>query len=259
MPPAPGTLRGPHGPGAPDYDPRVVDLYDQDNPDGPDHDFYRALADRVAARDILDLGCGTGLLTVTLAAPGRRVVGADPSVAMLDHARRRPGAAAVTWVAGDSRALGHGRHERFDLMILTGNAAQHIPDPDWQRTLHDLRRCCRDGAVLAFETRNPAARAWIGWGRAEPRRRSTAHGVLTEWFEVDELDAGRVLLRSCARIEGSGERLDHDQLLTFRGERTVRGQLADAGFEITAVWGDWRCAPFTGEQPIMVFEARAAG
>ncbi|BDA63834.1 class I SAM-dependent methyltransferase [Actinomyces capricornis] len=168
MPPASGLLRGAYGPGAPDYDPRIVDLYDQDNPDGPDHDYYRALADRVDARDILDLGCGTGILTVTLAAPGRRVVGADPSTAMLDHARRRPGAAAVTWVEGDSRALACGRHERFDLMILTGNAAQHIPDPEWQRTLHDLRHSCRDGAVLAFETRNPAARAWIGWAGPSP-------------------------------------------------------------------------------------------
>ena len=48
------------------YDPRIVDLYDLDNPDGPDHDFYRALADSRDARSILDLGCGTGILTVTL-------------------------------------------------------------------------------------------------------------------------------------------------------------------------------------------------
>ena len=28
---------------AKDYDPRIVDFYDEDNPDGADHDYYRSL------------------------------------------------------------------------------------------------------------------------------------------------------------------------------------------------------------------------
>lgn len=31
---------------AKDYDPRIVDFYDEDNPDGADHDYYRSLAQR---------------------------------------------------------------------------------------------------------------------------------------------------------------------------------------------------------------------
>lgn len=34
----------------PDHDPRIVALYDEDNPDGPDHDWYRLLADEIDAR-----------------------------------------------------------------------------------------------------------------------------------------------------------------------------------------------------------------
>jgi len=44
-----------------DYDARLVDLYDQDNPDGPDHDFYRSVVDEYEAESILDVGCGTGI------------------------------------------------------------------------------------------------------------------------------------------------------------------------------------------------------
>ena len=31
---------------AKDYDPRMVDFYDEDNPDEADHDYYRSLAHR---------------------------------------------------------------------------------------------------------------------------------------------------------------------------------------------------------------------
>lgn len=148
------------------YAARLVDLYDADNPDGPDHDYYRELAARHAANSILDLGCGTGILTVTFAGPGRQVTGVDPSAAMLDYARRRPGAQAVRWVHGDSPLLPDGP---YDLMVMTGNVAQHIADPQWQRTLSDLRARAAAGAVLAFESRNPAARAWETWGQRNPK------------------------------------------------------------------------------------------
>jgi 2-polyprenyl-3-methyl-5-hydroxy-6-metoxy-1,4-benzoquinol methylase len=65
----------------------LVELYDIDNPAVEDHAYYRALADEVDARSIVDLGCGTGLLTRSLATPGRTVIGIDPSRTMLDHAR----------------------------------------------------------------------------------------------------------------------------------------------------------------------------
>lgn len=50
-------------------DSRLVALYDIDNPDGPNHDFCRSLADEVAASSILDLGCGTVMLTVSQHGP----------------------------------------------------------------------------------------------------------------------------------------------------------------------------------------------
>jgi SAM-dependent methyltransferase len=237
---------------AQDYDPRIVDLYDIDNPDGPDHDFYRALADSRGARRVLDLGCGTGILTVTLAAEGRRVVGADPSASMLAYARARPGAEQVEWIEGDASAVAA---ESFDLILMTGNVAQHIPDPAWMRTLQQLRAVAASGATLAFESRNPEARAWESWTQEQPSVRDTPHGPLTEWSEVEERGDGIVLLRAYNSFERTGETVVEEHLLTFRTEERITQDLQAAGFETAAVWGDWARAPIDGGQRLMIFEA----
>lgn len=237
-----------------DYDARIVDLYDGDNPDGDDHDYYRSLADRNGARSVLDVGCGTGILTVSFAATDRRVVGVDPSHAMLTYARNRPGADTVTWIEGDTRAVMEGD---FDLIVMTGNVAQHIPDPDWERTLADLRALAHDRAILAFDSRNPAARAWESWHQPEPTVRDTMHGPLKEWYEVTELDDGKVLLRAFNVLVATGEHVLQEELLTFRDRDAITDQLKHAGFEVSDVWGDRNQTPFAGHEPIMVFEARA--
>ncbi|MCU1528705.1 MAG: methyltransferase [Frondihabitans sp.] len=77
-------------------------------------DRTRALADDFDARAIIDLGCGTGLLTVTLAKPGRSVTGIDPSANMLGIATTRPGGEAVRWIHGDSSSI---ERDSADLVV----------------------------------------------------------------------------------------------------------------------------------------------
>ena len=74
-------------------DAELVALYDRLNPAGADTDFYRRLA-RPGDR-ILDIGCGTGLLTRLLADDGHAVTGVEPSAAMLT-------VAPVSWVSSTS-------------------------------------------------------------------------------------------------------------------------------------------------------------
>ena len=120
---------------------------------------------------ILDLGCGTGLLTRELATTGRHVVGVDPSPAMLAVARRHPDARGVQWVEGDARALGT---PSADLLIMTGNVAQvFLDDDEWRATLAAIHAALRPGGYLAFESRNPDDRAWERWNQATTSNDST--------------------------------------------------------------------------------------
>ena len=126
-------------------DPRLVELYDVENPRGADTDFYLGLAAELDAHRILDLGCGTGILTRELATPGRQVAGVDPAPAMLAFARRQPDAERVQWVEGDASALGT---PEADLLVMTGNVAQvFLDDADWLTTLAAIHAALRPGGV----------------------------------------------------------------------------------------------------------------
>ena len=121
----------------------------------------------------MDLGCGTGLLTVTLAGSGRAVVGIDPAEAMLAVARARPGADAVRWLRGTAELI---EPASADLAIMSGNVAMHLVGDDWHDALSRIAAGLLPGGRLSFETRNPALRAWEDWTLSlihisEPTRR----------------------------------------------------------------------------------------
>lgn len=235
-------------------DPRLAALYDIDNPDGPDHDHYRNLVSRLDAKTIIDLGCGTGILTVTLAGPDQSVIGIDPDAGMLDVAKRRDGTEQVTWVLGDSRNIGN---PRADLVLMTGNAAQHVGPDDWPRTLADIAAGLRTGGVVGFETRNPAAEAWRTWTPELTRgNRETAGGRMTEWLDVTEPDAsGTVILTAHNVWDATGEDVVITQPLTFRSLEQITTDLAAAGIVVTTVWGGWHQEPLADSSRLMVVEA----
>ncbi len=237
-----------------DYNPRIVDLYDGANPDGPDHEFYRRLADKHRAQKVLDLGCGTGILTVTLAKDDRQITGLDPSSAMLNFASARAGSERIRWVHGDSRSI---PDNGYDLMIMSGNVAQHIPEEQWQSTLEALRSAAAPNARLAFESRNPLARSWEQWAMEPKTISNTRQGVLEEWCTVVDLGAGRILLRSYNNFRDAGELVVEEVTLNFRSRERIAADLKNAGFDVLNVFGDWDETPFDSSQRIMIFEAIA--
>jgi len=234
-------------------DPRLIALYDDDNPDGPDHDHARALAEEIGARTIVDLGCGTGQLAVTLARPGRTVIGVDPDSTAIGYARRRPGGDTVIWTSGDSTVMGD---LAADLIVLTGNSVQHIGESDWPRTLRDIARTLREGGVLLFDSRNPADRAWDRWTATPKATRATSIGEITEWIELDHEDPdGTVHLDFHTVFEATGEHLTVRQPLVFRDADRLTRDLDQAGLSVRAVYGEWTGEPFSPESPRIVVEA----
>src|SRR5579884_984396 len=93
-----------------------------------------------------------------LAAAGHGVIGVDPNRLMLDVARRGRHGDHVRWIEGGAHDIGV---TGADLAIMTGHVAQFfVRDDEWSSALAALRAALRTGGRLAFETRNPGARAW---------------------------------------------------------------------------------------------------
>jgi 2-polyprenyl-3-methyl-5-hydroxy-6-metoxy-1,4-benzoquinol methylase len=228
-------------------------------------DFWCRVA-RQFAGPVLELGCGTGLVALPIAALGLSVTGVDLVAPMLAHAQakgQRDGV-EVQWMQGDVRELALPR--RFGFVLLTGNAFQaFLAEADQQALLATVHRHLAPEGVFGFETRNPAGHAL----RDEPEGPT----------EIDYVDvAGRRVLLSSSQAWDAARQVM--QWTTYRrwtavdgtpGSRATRiacrftspGDLAHlleaAGFEIVAQYGDWDFSPFEadGERLITLCRLRA--
>ncbi len=226
--------------------PRLAALYDTGNPGRWDQDFYLGLAVELGAVDVVDLGCGTGALAVDLSGRGMRVTAVDPAAAMLDLARRRPGAERVTWQQGHAVDLADAA---ADLVLMSGHVAQlFVADDDWQQALRHCGRALRDGGHLAFEMRDPAAQAWRGWTPATTRE-VLPHpdgGRYEAWVEVmteSHDDTGVTVVLHAHTVLGSGEHVVTPETLRFRSRDRLAADLTDAGLAVCRTWGDWDRSP----------------
>lgn len=235
--------------------PRLVTLYDFENTRGRDTDFYVALANALPAQRIIDLGCGTGLLTRELAVLGRQVIGVDPSPTMLAFARQQPGAENIQWIEGDASALGT---PAANLVVMTGNVAQvFLEDSDWQATLEAIHDALRPGGYLAFESRNPLDRAWERWNReATYQEFDSPVGRMQTWLELLSVGEKRVRFEGHNIFTDTGEVIVADSELRFRTCEEITTSLQNADFVIERVYGDWDHKPFTPSSRTMIFVAR---
>jgi SAM-dependent methyltransferase len=239
-----------------DYlDPRLAVLYEADSTHGPDTEFMMSLATELDARTILDLGCGTGHLTRSLATDRRRVVGIDPSHAMLDVARNQPGAERVQWMIGDAGALGA---PDADLVIMTGNVAQvFVEDAEWEEALRGIHAALRAGGYLAFGSRNPEHRAWEQWN-GTVRREESPVGAIDISMKVVDVEGGRVRVVGHVVFVAAGETLDASSEYRFRTVAELTDSLVHAGFHIEHTYGDWERGPISNASPEIVMVARRA-
>jgi SAM-dependent methyltransferase len=215
--------------------PRLVAIYDALHPDRGDLETYVAIVEELGARSVLDVGCGTGTFALLLANRGIEVIGVDPADGSLGVARSKPGAERVRWIHGDAMSL---PALQVDLATMTGNAAQAIADPRaWEGTLRGVYEALRPDGNLVFETRDPAARAWLQWNPSASHRITELEGVgaVESWVDVTDVNGPLVTFRWTYVFASDGEVLTSDSTLLFRERDEIEAALVAHGYVVDGV------------------------
>jgi SAM-dependent methyltransferase len=128
------------------------ELYDSLFPSGGESDrFYLEEARRWGGR-VLELGCGSGRLTIPIAQAGLEVVGLDLSLAMLERARAKATEARlkVEFVEADMRSFD--LPGKFSAILIPGNSLLHLHAiDDLKQCLESVRRHLAPGGRLIFD------------------------------------------------------------------------------------------------------------
>lgn len=248
------------GPGDNPYDhPRLYDLEYADHVE--DVDFYVALARR--AGRVLELGAGTGRLSIAMAGAGARVVGVERSDTMRARCVERLATQAasvrerVDPQAGDFRALRAGGP--YPLVVLPFNALHHCEDAaQVDALLRGVALHLEAGGTFAFDCYLPD---WELYRRASGRYE---HRIFADpdtgetWrsWEESSWDADRWIHTVWyVYARGRADPVRCELRLHMFAEATLRGALHRAGLRRVHDFGGFRDEPFeaTGARWVGVY------
>jgi glycine/sarcosine N-methyltransferase len=240
--------------------------------------FYRREFDAHGVREVVDVGCGTGMLAIRWATWGFDVVGVDPNAAMLERAALNAEAAreqieaaggSVRFVPGGFGELARLGLGPVDAITCTGNALPHV---DGQAalavTFRDFASALRPGGLLVLHLLNHDRLIGARVRTIPPVLREADDGTWVFLRVIDyEADAIRFDFVTLHRPAGAWESGAAWETESRRSRHTalpsqlLRGELVSAGFPDVRVFGNHAGAPFRAaeDESILVVARRSEG
>ena len=225
--------------------------------------FWTRMAAAVDGQ-VLELGCGTGRVTIPLAQSGVDVVGVDRSAPMLARLRARAsratsGNAAMRVVRADIRTLPFKRSRFSAVLAPYGILQSLIRERDLVLTLGSVARVIRSGGVFGIDL-VPDVPNWREYENSVQLRGQTTGGTRLRLIESVSQDRRRRLTTFKQEyVEHRGRReARHRFDLTFRTLTIaqMRARLERAGFRIDAVLGDYRGRPWDSRADVWIILAK---
>jgi SAM-dependent methyltransferase len=261
---------------------RHPDEYDLEHlGDSEDVEFYISLVRKLRPQRVLELGCGTGRITLPLAEQGARlgfdVIGLDSQAEMLESANKRhleaPPAVRerLRLIQADMRTWQS--ESAFDLIVIPCSSISHLLAlKDQLAAWNQCRRNLTPGGRFLVEITMPNMAIFADSFNVPPR--ALVEIDVDKW---DESDGVRFIRRKTSRY------LSHEQCAQtrflyekYQNGRAVDGYIDDfvghvffprelqllfiqTGFEIEQTFGDYRSGPLKPNSPLIIMIGKMAG
>jgi SAM-dependent methyltransferase len=240
-------------------DPELYDLENSDfEPDGP---FILSLAKKLGGA-VLELGCGTGRVTIPLAENGVEIVGLDIVPGMIELARNKSGKLPIEWVVADVRTFQLGR--KFRLIFESGSVFHHmLTRQDQEAYLARVRE----------HLENNDGRLVLSLFLPKPRNLISSEEE-EEWFVAEHPDGYEIKVsgidkydpmrqvktetayRRWTDVNGNAMVQVAPLSLRYVFPQEMEALLHYNGFEIAAQYGDVDLSPVTDESRQLVYICR---
>ncbi len=237
--------------------------------------FWRRVAS-AAGGPVLELGCGTGRVSLPLARAGVNLVGIDRSAPMLDRARKRLlrsrsrskssnphilrslDPRSLDFIRGDIRALPF-EAGAFPMVLAPYGILQSLIRPrDLAATLASVARVIAPGGTFGIDL-VPDVPKWREY-KNRVQLRGRAGGAQLTLIESVRQDPKRHLTTFEQKYieRKGGHAREHRFDLTFRtlSVRQMTRQLEKAGFRVDAVLGDYRGRPWDDRADVWIIMAK---
>jgi SAM-dependent methyltransferase len=261
---------------------RHPDEYDLEHlGDSEDVEFYVSLVRKLRPQRVLELGCGTGRITLPLAEQGARlgfdVIGVDSQAEMLESANKRhleaPPAVRerLRLIQADMRTWQS--ESAFDLIVIPCSSISHLLAlEDQLAAWNQCRRNLTPGGRFLVEITMPNMAIFADSFNVPPR--ALVEIDVDKW---DQSDGVRFIRRKTSRY------LSHEQCAQtrflyekYQNGRAVDGYIDDfvghvffprelqllfihTGFEIEQTFGDYRGGPLKSNSPLIIMIGKVAG
>jgi SAM-dependent methyltransferase len=229
--------------------------------------FWQRVASE-ADGPVLELGCGTGRVSIPLARAGVNLVGIDRSAAMLARAAAAAGRKGRTggtgrsgsrFVRGDIRALPFARREFAMALAPYGILQSLIRERDLCATLESVAGVLSRGATFGIDL-VPDVPNWREYKNKVQLHGPMRGGASVTLVESVRQDPKRRLTtfeqRYIERREGRTK--EHTFELTFRtlSVPQMTRRLESAGFRVDTVLGDYRGRPWDARADVWIILAK---
>lgn len=206
---------------------------------------------------LVDLGCGTGSISIPLAQKGYQVIGLDLSEEMLAKAAAKTKGQdlAVSWQQQDITELELA--EEVDAMVATFDVFNHLLEPeDLQQTFLQISQYLRDDGLLIFDVQTPwKLREYLGNNSYSWHNEHLAY-IWDNDFDEENQICTMHLTYFLQQDNGLYQRIEEEQYERVYELDLLQLWLDFAGFDVLGVYRQLTMEELGEQEERAVFVAR---